>query len=151
MKSPFKILGLILSLSMLLAACAPAATQAPVPTEPPAATQQPTQPPAATQPPTQPPAPTEPPAATETTAPFTYDYGTIVGPAGGYLERALAGEFSGKTVTVDGTQTDPDDRKMMTGWTAFEDATGITVDYIGNKEFEARISIAVDAGQAPEH
>jgi len=53
-------------------------------------------------------------------------------------------------VTVDGTQTNPDDLKMIAGWTEFEDATGITVDYIGDKEFEARISIAVDAGQAPD-
>ena len=53
-------------------------------------------------------------------------------------------------MTVDGTQTDPDDQKMKCGWKAFEDATGITVNYIGNKEFEARISIAVDAGQAPD-
>ena len=30
---------------------------------------------------------------------------------------------------------------------AFEDATGITVNYIGSKEFEAAIKIAVDAGE----
>ena len=58
--------------------------------------------------------------------------------------------IKGTTVTVDGTQTDPDDQKMKCGWKAFEEATGITVNYIGNKEFEARISIAVDAGQAPD-
>jgi alpha-glucoside transport system substrate-binding protein len=39
---------------------------------------------------------------------------------------------------------------MADGWKAFEDATGITVKYIGNKEFEARISINVDAGNAPD-
>jgi alpha-glucoside transport system substrate-binding protein len=39
---------------------------------------------------------------------------------------------------------------MKCGWKAFEEATGITVNYIGNKEFEARLSTAVDAGQAPD-
>ena len=33
---------------------------------------------------------------------------------------------------------------------AFEEATGIKVQYIGDKEFEARLSIAVDAGNAPD-
>ena len=33
---------------------------------------------------------------------------------------------------------------------AFEEATGITVNYIGDKEFEGRISIAVDAGDPPD-
>jgi alpha-glucoside transport system substrate-binding protein len=33
---------------------------------------------------------------------------------------------------------------------AFEEATGITVNYIGNKEFEASIAIRVDAGDAPD-
>ncbi len=35
-------------------------------------------------------------------------------------------------------------------WHAFEEATGITVNYIGDKEFEARLSIAVDAGDPPD-
>jgi alpha-glucoside transport system substrate-binding protein len=33
---------------------------------------------------------------------------------------------------------------------AFEDATGITVNYIGNKNFESSIAIRVDAGDAPD-
>ena len=33
---------------------------------------------------------------------------------------------------------------------AFEEATGINVNYIGNKEFEATISVRVDAGDAPD-
>lgn len=88
--------------------------------------------------------------APTTAAGGTGDYGEMVGPTGGFLERAMAGEFKGTTVTVDGTQTQPDDAKMAQGWAAFEEATGITVNYIGNKEFEARISIAIDAGQSPD-
>ena len=33
---------------------------------------------------------------------------------------------------------------------AFEEATGIAINYIGNKEFEGSISIRVDAGDAPD-
>ncbi len=70
--------------------------------------------------------------------------------AGGYLERALKGEFEGKTVTVDGPFTDADEIKFKESYKAFEEATGITVNYIGNKEFEGTISIRVDAGDAPD-
>jgi len=95
-------------------------------------------------------APTEPPVAAECPE-GVYDFGPVTGgPAGGFLEQAVAGAFAGTTVTVDGTQVEPDDQKMKCGWKAFEEATGITVNYIGNKEFEARLSIAVDAGQAPD-
>ncbi len=70
MKSSIKIFGLIAIITMLLAACGPAATtQAPVPTQPPA----PTRPPAATQPPAATTAPTAAPTATSvpTAAPVT--------------------------------------------------------------------------------
>jgi len=142
-----KILGVLVLVTMILAACAPATTPAPAPTEAPM-TEAPTE--AATEAPM-----TEAPTEAATEAPIAecaegYDFGEIVAPPGGFLEKALAGEYSGTTVVVDGTQTDPDDRKMKCGWAAFEEATGITVNYVGNKEFEARISIAVDAGEAPD-
>jgi alpha-glucoside transport system substrate-binding protein len=69
---------------------------------------------------------------------------------GGYLERALAGEFSGTTVSVDGPFTNPDDIRFNESIAAFEEATGINVNYIGDKAFEARITISVDAGDAPD-
>jgi alpha-glucoside transport system substrate-binding protein len=141
-----KILGMLMVVTMILAACAPATTPAPAATEPPA-----TEAPATEMPATE--APTEAPAteAAVTECGEGFDFGEVAGgPAGGFLEQALAGDFTGTTVTVDGTQTDPDDRKMKCGWAAFEEATGITVNYVGNKEFEARISIAVDAGDAPD-
>ncbi|HLO31939.1 MAG TPA: hypothetical protein VK249_22510, partial [Anaerolineales bacterium] len=142
-----KILGVLVLVTMILTACAPATTPPPAATQPPA-TEAPTQ--AATEAPTQ--AATEAPTQAATEAPAatcpagSFDFGQVTGgPAGGFLEQAVAGKFKGTTVTVDGTQTDPDDQKMKCGWKAFEDATGITVNYIGNKEFEARLSIAVDA------
>jgi alpha-glucoside transport system substrate-binding protein len=69
---------------------------------------------------------------------------------GGELEKALNGDYSGTTVTVDGPFTDPDDIRFAESMKAFEDATGITVNYIGDKQFESRISIAVDAGNPPD-
>jgi len=152
-KVVFQVFALMLLASMLLTACgAPVATQLPAPTEAPAATQAPaaTEAPAATQAPAATEAPTAAPAASECPT-GSYDFGPVTGgPAGGFLEKAVAGAYKGTTVIVDGTQTNPDDQKMKCGWKAFEDATGITVKYIGDKQFEARLSTAVDAGQAPD-
>ncbi len=69
---------------------------------------------------------------------------------GGFLEKALAGEYTGTTVTVDGPFTDADAVKFDKSVEAFEEATGIDVNYIGSKEFEGSISIRVDAGDAPD-
>jgi alpha-glucoside transport system substrate-binding protein len=110
-KTNWQLIALLAIMAMILGACGPAVTEAPAMTEAPEMTEAP--------------AMTEAPVATE--APFTYDFGEMVGPAGGFLEKALAGEYKGTTVTVDGTQTDPDDRKMADGWKAFEDATGINL------------------------
>jgi alpha-glucoside transport system substrate-binding protein len=90
-------------------------------------------------------------AATEP-APAEEPAGEVTFPMipGGELEKAVAGAYSGTTVTVDGPFTNPDDLFFMESVKAFQDATGITVNYIGDKEFEARIAIAVDAGNPPD-
>jgi alpha-glucoside transport system substrate-binding protein len=121
--------GLMVVASMILSACGPAATEAPPPPEAPAPTA----------------APTEAPAEPAPEAPFT------VMP-GGALEEALKGTYSGTTITVDGAfeGNDPDGVKMDKSVAAFEEATGVDVNYIGNKEFEATISVRVDAGDAPD-
>ena len=73
-------------------------------------------------------------------------------PPGGFLERAVAGEFAGTTVTVDGAfeGNDVDGVKFNESMNAFEEATGITVNYIGSKEFEGSIAIRVGAGNPPD-
>ena len=48
-------------------------------------------------------------------------------PAGGFLEKAIAGEYAGTTVTVDGPFTDADEVKFKESYAAFEDATGIRI------------------------
>jgi alpha-glucoside transport system substrate-binding protein len=92
---------------------------------------------------------TEPPPAAE--EPVIPEVGFAVMP-GGALEQAIQGAFAGTTITVDGAfeGNDPDGVKFDQSMQAFEDATGITVNYIGNKEFEGSISIRVDAGDAPD-
>ncbi len=121
------ILSVFFILSFVLAACAPKAT----PTEPPVAE-------------------TAAPVVTE--APPAMPEADFAMMPGGFLERALTGEFSGTTVTVDGAMegNDPDGVKMDRSVAQFEELTGINVNYIGNKEFEATISVRVEAGDAPD-
>ena len=154
------ILSVLLVAVLALAACggsepeptaAPTAAPEPTaaPTEAPAAEAAPTEAPAEEAAPTEAPAaeaaPTEAPAEEAMPA-----EGAIPALPGGFLERALAGEFAGTTVTVDGPFTNPDDIRFAESMAAFQEATGITVQYIGDKEFESRISISVDAGNPPD-
>ncbi len=132
-KTVWQLIGLLVVISMFLAACGPAEAPA---TEAPA-----TEAPATEAPATEAP-------ATEAAMPdvgFAY-------PAGGALEAAIKGEYAGTTVTVDGAfeGNDPDGVKFAESMKAFEEATGITVNYIGNKEFEGTISVRVEAGDAPD-
>ncbi len=66
------------------------------------------------------------------------------------LGRALAGEFDGTTVTIFGPFTDEDAVKFNNSVAAFEEATGIDIQYEGSKEFETTISVRVDAGDPPD-
>ncbi|MFQ5406899.1 MAG: ABC transporter substrate-binding protein [Anaerolineales bacterium] len=117
----FFAVGLIAIASMLLAACGGAATEAPAaPTEAPAVEE-----------------PTEAPAAEPAAA-------------GTPLEQALAGAYDGSVVTMTGPFTDEDAVKFNDSVAAFEEQTGIDIQYEGSKEFEATISIRVDAGDAPD-
>ena len=126
----FALLSLMLIMSFVLAACGGAATE--VPTEEPAQTTEETT--AET---------TE-----ETTAETTEE--TAMTGEGTFLERALAGEFAGTVVTMSGPFTDEDAVKFDSSVAEFEDATGIDIQYEGSKEFEASISIRIEAGDAPD-
>ncbi len=66
------------------------------------------------------------------------------------LERAYAGEFDGTVVTVFSPAVDEDERKFNETVAAFEEATGIDIQYEGSKEFEAAISVRADAGNPPD-
>ena len=133
----WSILTMLIVASMLLVACGAPAPEEPAMPEEPAAPAEPTA------------APEEPTAAPEEPAMPEVSFDVM---PGGALEQAVKGEFDGTTVTVDGAfeGNDPDGVKFGESMKAFEEATGITVNYIGNKEFEGSISIRVDAGDAPD-
>ena len=69
---------------------------------------------------------------------------------GGALEEAMTGAYSGTVVVVDGPFADADTVKFEQSVVAFEEATGIDVQYIGGKEFEGSIGVRVDAGDQPD-
>ncbi|MBK6710214.1 MAG: carbohydrate ABC transporter substrate-binding protein [Chloroflexi bacterium] len=136
-KKLWMVLGLVLLLALALAACGGTTT----PTE----TTQEAAPTEAAAPAEEAAAPTEAAAPAEDMPMAAFPY-----PAGSFLERAIAGEFTGTVVTVDGPFADADVIRFDKSMVAFEEATGIDVQYIGGKEFEASISVRVDAGDAPD-
>jgi len=151
-KALWFVTAMLVILSLVVSACQTQPTQAPAPAAPTEAPVVATEAPAA---PTEAPVvATEAPVA-ETEAPVEPEEPAMpevsfpVMP-GGFLEKALAGEYKGTTVTVDGPFTNPDDLRFAESMKEFEDLTGIKINYIGDKTFESRISIAVDAGNPPD-
>jgi alpha-glucoside transport system substrate-binding protein len=71
-------------------------------------------------------------------------------PQGQELANAYAGMYDGTVVSMSGPFTDADAVKFDESIVAFEDATGIDIQYEGSKEFEASITIRVDGGDAPD-
>ena len=67
-----------------------------------------------------------------------------------YLERAYDGEFKGTTVTFDGPFVDNDQVFFEESIKPFEEATGIDIVYVGNKDFESTIQMRVEGGNAPD-
>jgi alpha-glucoside transport system substrate-binding protein len=95
--------------------------------------------------PTQEVKPTEPAQPSQPAQPAQPSTGT-----GSFLDRALAGEFKGTKVTATGPFVDADAQKFDATMKAFEDKTGIDIQYQGSKEFEASIKAAMDSGTAPD-
>ena len=71
-------------------------------------------------------------------------------PQGQELANAYAGMYDGTVVSMSGPFTDADAVKFDESMVAFEEATGIDIQYEGSKEFEASITIRVDGGDAPD-
>ncbi len=66
------------------------------------------------------------------------------------LAAALAGKYKGTKVTAFGPFTAGDEVRFNDTIKAFEDATGIDVQYEGSKQFEATIATRSDAGNPPD-
>ncbi|MBN2146614.1 MAG: carbohydrate ABC transporter substrate-binding protein, partial [Anaerolineales bacterium] len=131
-KKLWSFLTTLLIFSMLLAACAPAATEAPA--EEPVAEEPAAEEPAAEEP------------VAEEPAADTSGYGKV----GPELVDAFAGKYSGTVVTMAGPFTDNDAVVFEASIKDFEDKTGIDIQYSGSKEFEASITIAIDGGNPPD-
>jgi alpha-glucoside transport system substrate-binding protein len=71
-------------------------------------------------------------------------------PQGQELANAYAGMYDGTVVSMAGPFVDADAVKFDESVAAFEEATGIDIQYEGSKEFEAAITIRVDGGDAPD-
>ncbi|MBI9043954.1 MAG: carbohydrate ABC transporter substrate-binding protein [Anaerolineaceae bacterium] len=122
-KSILTFMAILLILSFALTACQPAATEEPAPVE----------------------EVVEEVEEMEEEAPEAMDM-----PQGEELTKAYAGEYAGTVVTMAGPFTDADAVKFDNSIVAFEEATGIDIQYEGSKEFEASITIRVDGGDAPD-
>lgn len=71
-------------------------------------------------------------------------------PQGQELANAYAGMYKGKVVTMAGPFTDQDEVVFNDSIKAFEEKTGIDIQYEGSKEFEANINIRLDGGDRPD-
>ena len=71
-------------------------------------------------------------------------------PQGQELANAYAGMYKGTVVTMAGPFTDQDEVVFNDSIKAFEDKTGIDIQYTGSKEFEANINIRLDGGDRPD-
>jgi len=148
-KKIMSMVGLsLLIVSLILSACAPAATATEVtaPTEEAVPTEAPAEPTEAPAEPTA--APEEPTAAPEEAA--TPSEGTASADLPQELQDALNGKYTGTVVTAFGAFADADEVKFNENVKAFEDLTGIDIQYESSKQFEATISTRVEAGNLPD-
>lgn len=60
------------------------------------------------------------------------------------------GDLAGKTVTVSGAFVDVEADRLAEALKPFEDATGVTVKYSGDKSFEQQLNVQVQAGNPPD-
>ena len=145
------IVTLVVLFSMVLAACGGAATPAPAPTAAPVAAA-----PTAAPAPTTAPEPTMVPEATQAPAAAPAAAGVGASAEGAAskgltcLADAYNGKMKGTKVTMDGPFSSDDIVKFDSDVRDFEAATGIDIQYVGTKEFEASIGTAMAAGTASD-
>lgn len=68
----------------------------------------------------------------------------------GYYDRALAGDYTGTNVKILGPFSDVDEQRFLTSIEAFEQASGIDIEYTADTQFDTSISIRVDGGDKPD-
>jgi alpha-glucoside transport system substrate-binding protein len=60
------------------------------------------------------------------------------------------GELEGTTVTIFGPEVEVEAQGFLDSFAAFEEETGIDVQYQGDRSFEEQIGVRVDGGDAPD-
>jgi len=71
-------------------------------------------------------------------------------PEGAYLERALAGEFAGRTVTILGPLTDEEQAIFEESIVDFSHESGISIEYTGSREVESVLDAMYQGGSPPD-
>lgn len=66
------------------------------------------------------------------------------------LEAARSGAYDGTTVSMFGAFVDEDARRFESSVAAFEEETGIDIQYEGSGDFETLIQVRVDGGDPPD-
>lgn len=65
-------------------------------------------------------------------------------------EAGGGGGGGGKTVTIFGPEVEGEAQGFKDSFAAFEEETGITIEYEGDRSFEEQIGVRVDGGNAPD-
>ncbi|WP_166851296.1 ABC transporter substrate-binding protein [Isoptericola sp. BMS4] len=60
------------------------------------------------------------------------------------------GDLEGTTVSVYTSIVEPEQTQQEDSYDAFEECTGVTVEYEGSREFEAQLLVRIQAGNAPD-
>ena len=60
------------------------------------------------------------------------------------------GDLSGKKISVYATIVTPEDTPYIDSYKPFEECTGATVDYVGDKAFEQQVLVRAQAGNPPD-
>lgn len=88
--------------------------------------------------------------ALEETAGLDGSGSSLSGPAGGALEQALSGAYSGSNVTVEGSFSQADLIRFAWSVAAFEEETGIEVNFLDSDAFPNSIDERVAGANAPD-
>lgn len=67
-----------------------------------------------------------------------------------YEKYKELGEIDGKTVSIFTSIVTPEDEQHINSYKPFEECTGITINYEGDRSFEAQLPVRVRAGNAPD-
>lgn len=92
------------------------------------------------------------PAASGTATPGSDTAGQAPSESGDWCKtlKDTYGDLTGKTVTLYTSIVQPEDKPYIEAFKEWEKCTGATVQYDGNKDFEAQVTVRVSSGNPPD-